>query len=39
MHFCCYDVNVDEWMMMDELKDEIKRWQLRETSLGFWIEF
>jgi len=25
--------------MMNELKDEVEKWELRKTSLGFWIEF
>jgi len=25
--------------MMNELKDEVERWELRKTCLGFWIEF
>ncbi len=39
-----YDVVVimwdcDERFMMNELKDEVERWELRQTSLSFWIEF
>jgi len=29
----------DERLMMNELKDEVERWKLRKTSLGFLIEF
>jgi len=29
----------DERFMMNELKDEVERWELRKTSLSFWIEF
>jgi len=32
-------VNFDERMMTNELKDEVESWELRKTSLGFWIEF
>lgn len=28
----------DERFMMNELKDEVERWELRKTSLGIWIE-
>jgi hypothetical protein len=24
---------------LSELKDEVERWELSKTSLGFWIEF
>jgi len=38
-YWCCYDVNFDKRMEMNELKDEAERWELRETILGLWIEF
>jgi len=29
----------DERFMINELKDEVERWELRKTCLGFWIGF
>jgi len=31
--------NCDERFIMNELKDEVDRWELRKISLGFLIEF